>query len=354
MKRHTVAGFIGIFLVSLSVWQIWSAGKGLDILQVQRDAVPVTIVIPKAGPRDEMPVVLLGHGFAGSGVFMRAFAYPLAYAGYAAVLWDFDGHGRNPNPLPSSASGGDLVQNAEAALAAALSLGIGDPSRVAILGHSMGSGVAMTFGQRYPHTAATIAVSPVGTQVTPELPRNLLLLAGENEPAFQRNAQLRLVEAGGSGGSFQAGTARQMQVIPMVEHISIVFSPLTHRAAVEWLDAVFGVQPSAVAYTDRRVIWYGLGVLGALLAAVGFIPPSQTRSDKTPTTRRSLLSLLVGALGATLLLWGLDLVGLSLARSFGLVVGGYLLVWFSLAGTLALLILDQWRDWLEILRIWFS
>ncbi len=57
------------------------------------------------------------------------------------------GHGANPRPLPSSTQGGSLVANAEAALAEAERRGLVAPGRVAILGHSMGSGVALEFGQ---------------------------------------------------------------------------------------------------------------------------------------------------------------------------------------------------------------
>ena len=151
-------------------------------------------------------------------------------------------------------------------------LGLADTGRVAILGHSMGSGVALSFGQRYPATAATIAVSPVGTAVTPSLPRNLLLMAGSLEPGFVANAEKRLAEAGGAGGDPSQGTGRRLQIIPNVEHISILFSPLAHATALQWLDATFGPQPGAAPYTDARVAWFGLGALGTLLAAATLVP----------------------------------------------------------------------------------
>ena len=340
-----IIGTLSLILLGFSVWQIVSAGNGLNILHTQRNDVPITIVIPKNRAQNDLPVVLIGHGFAGSSVIMRGFAFPLAYAGYAAVLWDFDGHGRNPHSLAVSNSGGDLLENAETALAGTLSLGIGDASQIAILGHSMGSGVAMNFGQQNPDTKATIAVSPVGTMVTPELPHNLLLLAGENEPSFVQNAELRLEEAGGPGGDFREGTARKMQIIPWVEHITIVFSSTAHQAAVDWLNAAFGIQPGAVDYKDRRIIWYGLGISSVLLAALCFIPPTQPAQVPVRSLVRRLLALVGGGIGATLLLRLAEAAGVNLTGSFGLIVGGYLLVWFALAGILALLILGQWRLW---------
>ncbi len=206
----------------------------------------------------------------------------------------------------------------------------------------MGSGVALTFGQVHPGTAATIAVSPVGQPVTAELPRNLLLLAGELEPPFLDNARERLDEAGGPGGDHAAGTARDLVAIPAVEHISILFSPAAHAAARDWLDATFGPQPGARDYTDRRILWYGLGVLGALVFGAGLAPlVAEPLAEPVAqrTLGRRLAALAGGALGASLLLWLAGLAGLELRSLLGLQVGGYLMIWFALAGVLSLLIL---------------
>ena len=87
-------------------------------------------------------------------------------------------------------------------------------------------------------------------------------------------------------------------------------------------------------------------MLGALLAALALVPGTYpSRAALQPVWRR-LLALLAGALSATLLLWALERAGLSLAGSLGLLVGGYSLVWFLLAGLLAILFLGGWRDWL--------
>ena len=41
----------------------------------------------------------MAHGFAGSRQLMLGYGYTLAQAGYAILLWDFAGHGANPQPL---------------------------------------------------------------------------------------------------------------------------------------------------------------------------------------------------------------------------------------------------------------
>jgi pimeloyl-ACP methyl ester carboxylesterase len=341
-------GIFGLLLVLPSVWQLAAATRGLEITNIRSAAPPLTIIAPKEGEPSSRPLVLIGHGFAGSSVIMRGFALTLAHAGYTAVLWDFDGHGTNPQPLASDMRSGALLANAEAALAEAQERGFGEPGREppepgsAILGHSMGSGVALLFGQEHPETAATIAVSPAGQPVTPELPRNLLLMAGTLEASFLRNAEERLAEAGGLGGDPAMSTARKLVAVPGVEHISILFSPTAHAAAREWLDAAFGPQSGAKDFTDRRILWYGLGLLGTLLAAIA-VAPLVAETASASTAKRPLWwrlgALTGGALGATLTLWLAGKAGLGLRTLLGLQVGGYLLFWFGVAGLIGLLLL---------------
>ncbi|HSF81323.1 MAG TPA: alpha/beta fold hydrolase [Anaerolineales bacterium] len=351
MKRsHWVLIAAGVLLVGLTLWQFNAAQAGLQISHWSSDGLPLTRISPAGLATDQRPLVLIGHGFAGSRAVMRSFALALAHAGYEVVLWDFTGHGANPRPLPEIRGG--LEGDALAALQAAQAIGLGGSGQVAILGHSMGSGAALTFGQVRPETSATIAVSPVGVSVTPELPRNLLLMAGSLEAPFIRNAENLLAQAGGAGGNPSAGTARQLVVIPGVEHITILFSPSAHDAARQWLEAVFGLQPGAAAYTDRRLLWYGLGLAGTLLLLWGLAPllsgmreaVSVENELRLPALWRRLIALLGGALGATILLWFFGRAGVQLRGLLGLQVGGYLLIWFGVAGLLACLLLGRWPD----------
>jgi hypothetical protein len=152
-----------------------------------------------------------------------------------------------------------------------------------------------------------------------------------------RNAEQRLDEAGGPGGDLTDGTARKLSIIPGVEHISILFSPTAHAAARAWLDATFGTQSEARDYVDRRVLWYGLGLIGTLLiaAALGSLVTSTPPSQPPRPLRQGLVALSGGALGATLAMWFLSKIGLELSDLLGLVVGGYLLLWFAFAGLAA-------------------
>jgi pimeloyl-ACP methyl ester carboxylesterase len=305
----------------------------------------VTLISPESDVGINRPLVLIGHGAAGSRVIMRGYALTLAHAGYNVALWDFSGHGDNPQPLPVDRDAGALVADAEAALRTAADNGF-PVERAAVLGHSMGSGVALTYGMLHPETMATIAVSPVDRPVTEDLPRNLLLIAGEYESSFIHNAAKLLLDAGGPGGDLQAGTARRIEIIPSVEHITILFSSTAHKAARSWLDGIFGSQLGAEDYTDRRMLLYLVGLAGTLLFFWSFAPLVDNLNARIIETAefsiwRRIGALILGALGATGILYVLSQAGLELTNLLGLLVGGYLLVWFAIAGALSIVLLGR-------------
>lgn len=334
-----ITGGLGLVILLAAIWNLSAAQQGLRVIHLPEAQPPITFILPENADPATRPLVLIGHGLAGSGQLMRGFALTLAHAGYVTAIWDFNGHGANPQPLDSTRDSGSLLTNAEVVLAEAEREGLGAPGKVAILGHSMGSGVALNFGQVQPETLATIAVSPVNVPVTPSLPRNLLLMAGSLEGSFVQNAEKILAAAGGEGGDLAAGTARKLVIIPRVEHVSILFKPQTHQTARQWLDSVFGQQPGAQDYVDLRIFWFALGVLGTVLVSAAWIPSTAPQPVAIRPLGRRLLAITVGALGATLILGLVGLAGLRLSQFFGLLVGGYLLLWFAASGLFALLIL---------------
>jgi len=341
-RKHTVLYSIGVILVLFSAWQIHRAQAGLQVIKIPASSPPVTVIAPANVTMPSRPAVMIAHGFAGSQVLMRGFTLTLAHAGYTTIAWDFDGHGSNPHPFDLSPESADLLQNAEAALSAAQASGLVDIQNVAILGHSMGSGVALEYATTHHATRATIAVSPVAQVVTPLLPHDLLLMAGSLEPQFVSSAQRILAQAGGPNKNFADGIARQLVVIPNVEHISILFSPTAHTAARSWLDDTFGIQPGAQDYSDRRILWFGLGIIGFLFlsrAILASLPAGISQTVRQSPGWLRLLALLLGSLLATTLLWLVSLAGVHISQLLGLVVGGYILVWFGLAGLFSLVIL---------------
>jgi dienelactone hydrolase len=251
---------IAVLLIVFSWWQIAAARAGLIVQSLSRNDIPMLYVAPARSQK--VPGVLVAHGFAGSKQLMLGYAYTLAHAGYAVMLWDFGGHGANHKPLARLSLQTDL----DTAYKALLAQPEVDPQRLAVLGHSMGSGAAMTAAildrDRF---AATVAISPTKAAVTPQVPANLQLQAGNWEPRFVANAQQLLQQAGGEN------RGRSLVIVPNAEHITILFRHASHQAAKTWFDRAFGIQTPS-NYIDDRMTWYGLHLFAWLLVLATVAP----------------------------------------------------------------------------------
>lgn len=326
---------LAILLVVSSWLGIAQARSGLEVRTLQREGIPLLYLVPQGAKA--VPGVLVAHGFAGSKQLMLGYGHVLAHAGYAVMLWDFDGHGANGTRLQRY----ELQKNLDVALQALLEQPQVDASRLALLGHSMGSGIVMTASLRSPDRfAATVAVSPTGANVTPQAPRNLQLQAGSGEGNFVGNAERLLAQAGGENANLAAGQGRELVVIPGVEHITILFSDGSHQAALRWLNATFGqkndsqsVDVTGQHYRDRRMVWYGLHLLGWLVGLAAIAPlltQAQTHAIKVNPLRRwagLIAAPLAATAGLVLLSQRVDLQALG-----GVQVGGAVGVWFLIAG----------------------
>jgi dienelactone hydrolase len=318
---------LATILIVLSWLGITTARTGLNVRSLEREGVPLLYLAPQSA--QAAPGVLVAHGFAGSKQLMLGYGHVLAQAGYAVMLWDFDGHGANPTRLQRY----ELQQNLDVALEALVEQPEVDRSRLALLGHSMGSGIAMTAAIQNPDRfAATVAVSPTGARVTAQAPANLQLQAGSGEGGFITNAQKLLAQAGGANSNLATGKGRELVIVPNVEHITILFSDMSHQAARRWLDATFGsIRESQ--YVDRRMGWYGLHLLGWLMGLAA-IAPLFAKED-SPLLTASPVQRWVG-LGLAPFVATAGLIGLSqrfdLQDLGGVQVGGAVGVWFLIAG----------------------
>lgn len=329
---------MALLLVALSWYGVVVARAGLVVRSLEQDGVPMLYVAPQQG--EKIPGVLVAHGFAGSKQLMLGYAHVLAHAGYAVMLWDFGGHGANAAQRERFS----LEQNLDIADAALRSQPEVDPSRLALLGHSMGSGAVMSTGIRnLDRFAATVAVSPTGAAVTPQVPRNLQLQAGSWEGGFVSNAKRLLVAAGGENGNLAEGQGRAFVLIPNAEHITILFRNASHQAARRWLDATFGISHIS-NYVDLRMIWYGLHLV-AWLIVLGAVAPALAFSYSCAGTVKVLAfkrwgGLLLAPLMASAVLTLVSRV-VEIQSLGGLLVGGAVGIWFFVAGVVWLSILSD-------------
>jgi pimeloyl-ACP methyl ester carboxylesterase len=322
---------LSLAAVAFAWWRAAGLEDGLQTRRFEREGVPL-IYLAAEGAED-LPGVVIAHGFSGSKQIMLGYGYTLSRAGYAVMLLDFAGHGANEQPM--DAEGDSLQRNLEVAYRALIEMPQVDPSRLVLLGHSMGSGAVMQAGIEHPQRfQAVIAISPTDADVTQTRPPNLMLQAGSLERPFVDNALDLLARAGGPSQAFAAGRARTFEEIANVEHITILFSPASQDLAIDWLNQSFGLS-NAAGYRDLRMAWYGLHLAGwlSLLLALRPLLAAGIVANRRRSPLRQWLALPLGVLAAIVLL---ALAGrwTDLSGFLGILVGGVLAIWLLIMGGL--------------------
>jgi len=296
-------------------------------------ATPVHVYLPDTpGDPGAMPGVVVAHGFAGSARLMHAWSLALAHAGFVVVAPDLPGHGSNPAPLVRGPGG--LAGSIDAAIDHLVGIPVVDGARIGLLGHSMGSGAVLERGIRRPELVrAVVAVSPTDAAVDARLPRDLLLLAGANEPRFVANAVSLLERAGGEGGvpgAEDEGEARSLIVVPRVEHVSILFSRAAQDASIDWFAAALDHVPATRAARGPLTGWVLLAV--GLLVLWQVIGMSTTTPAPAPQRRSGAwLALPVGGVAATASLV-IIVRSIELPDLLGVLVAGEVGLWFLMTG----------------------
>jgi hypothetical protein len=276
----------GVLLLAAGVFGLIVAGRDLRSESVRVGGVPVEIV-RTAGGAAQRPVVVVAHGYAGSGRLMRPFADTLARRGYVVALPDVAGHAGNTRPFTD-------VTEAERDLAAVVRYVRDrpdvDPGRVALLGHSMGAAAVVRAGAADQRIAATVAIS-LGDGEAAALrpgPRRLLLMAGGLEPAG-----LTPIADEAVAGTDDGRTVR----VPYVEHVGVLYADRTHREAAQWLDDALGNRPARpVVEAKRRIGAGGLLLPGALvLVIVALARPLAGHPPRTARLRPPPFAVWAGA-----------------------------------------------------------
>ncbi len=331
---------LALALAALSALMLERGRGGVLATPLAVGTTPATVWrLPDADPA---PVVIIAHGFAGSRQLMDSFSLTLAQAGYIAVSFDFQGHGRNPVPMSGDVTRIDgttlaLMDELARVTDAALALP-GADGRVALLGHSMASDIVVRQAIRDPRVQATVAVSMFSTAVTATAPRNLIVIAGAGEGLLAAEAlrALHLTDpAAGFGqtvGTPAQGTARRAVLAPGVEHVGVLYSATAMRESRAWLDAAFG-RASDTPLRPRGG-WIALLIISTV--ALGWPLAALTRRMRPATPPLGLAPLpfwraaLIPPLATPLLLSFFD------TRFLPVLVADYLALHFLVMGLMAL------------------
>ncbi|MHB8463873.1 MAG: alpha/beta hydrolase [Acidimicrobiales bacterium] len=266
------------------------------------------------------PLVVIAHGYSADQQIMSTFARSLARAGYAALTFDFRGHGSN-----TAAFKGDLRGDLRAVLDWALASPNIDAGRIAVLGHSMGAGAALDFGTIDPRVKAVIPISGGYVLNNARVPPHVLFVSAAHDPGFIRHRQAELAD------ELQGRTDVQSVKIGGTDHVTVVWSGKTVKAVVGFLDHSFGTPADRVSSgrNDPRlgtVVLYlavALGLIGMLGLVIG-----RTVKPLEPTGTGGAW-LLVGAV-----LFTMPLLAAGGYNVLPLGAGQPLAVSFALAGAL--------------------
>jgi len=281
---HWLVLVLGTAAVAAGLWQLLEPRRGLHIATTSVDSVPITIFAPAKPDGQPEPTVVIGHGFAGSRQLMQPFALTLAASGYRAITFDFPGHGDHPAPLKGEI-GTDrrvdlLLESLSKVVDHARTLSQGERP-LALLGHSMAGDIAVRYTDGATDIAALVAVSPyLSRDMGADGPPNVLFVYGGLEPgiileqgreavAAVAGVQPSAIEPGRTYGSFADGGARQLVIADGVEHIGVLYSPVSLTAARDWLNQAFGRDDDDRSQAPPATIGGGLGLyyLGVMLLA---------------------------------------------------------------------------------------
>jgi pimeloyl-ACP methyl ester carboxylesterase len=316
---------------------------------------------------------------------MSVQARSLARAGYAVVVPELRGHGRNRVPFAFRTLDrpAGLLDDLDAAVLYARTRPHFDAERVAVAGYGMGAAAALAYGGREPSVSAIVGISGGGFPAGPYPVPNVLLVWAAGEPD-DRRARYREIGAELAGlqrlvldrtyGEPARGTGVRLSEVEATDHLTVPYSTETSRRVLYWLRATLGpgIGKGQEPVLDGRFGWSALGFLAAavvlwgLVAAIApMLPRGSLPAVLSPLGNLTvlvvglLISLLLFAAGDAVatpgpfgfipLAAGRDLIG------FLAVSGGMIWVWLTLRGQISTRGLGELRSyWSAGLLLLFS
>ncbi len=277
-------------LTATAIFVLEDAGRDLEITSDRIGDTPITIY------NGQGPTVVVGHGFAGSRQFMRAYSLAIAKAGYRVVTFDFLGHGRHPLPMSGDVNSVEGTTRLLVEQTLSVINGISPQAAVAVVGHSMATDVFVRTALTAPEQVGpVILISAFSEAISETHPPNMLIINGEWEGGLRRFARttLEMIEAGAVEGTtiVQEGISRRAVFAPATEHISVLYSRSGQQEAVQWLNAYFNRDLSPPIPISGPWILIMLGGLVSLAWPLSLILPQRSNLDAEQLSRWQIIVL---------------------------------------------------------------
>ena len=248
------------------------------------------LYVPRSATQENpRPAVLALHGFQNDKETQDAFAIELSRRGFVVLALDQYGHGSSGGEMALSEQ--DPTLGGNAAYRYLKVQPFVDPTRMGVIGHSMGAGAAIAVAEANPeHRAVNAQCGPAGNA---EL-NNLLLTQArfeeflsfrENMPTVEnlttnvnRVSALGLSEAASwdtTFGSFGAGSARRQTLINTV-HPGVTHNRKAVAEAITWLNLALndGFKDDSWIEPEQQIfMWKEILTLLALLLSLTSLMP---------------------------------------------------------------------------------
>ncbi len=315
---HLVIGSLAACLVTFSIYKLEATREGLSIQQLDEGTTPATLY---SGPGEHRPLIIVSHGFAGSRQLMQAISLTLARAGYDALAFDFEGHGRNPVPMRGDIESIDgttrrFIDETKRVIAAGLKA-TGWQGSVGLIGHSMASDIVIRTAIEDERTGPVIAISMYSEAVTAAEPKKLLMISGQFETRLRAVAleRLKMIAPGAQAGETveNAGVTRRTATAPYVEHVGVLFSNKTLDEIRNWLDLHYdrNSDPATDALIGKWIALLIIALPALAWSLSALLPNRQIATGDIPP-KTFLTACLVPALLTPLIATQIDLTFLPI------------------------------------------
>jgi pimeloyl-ACP methyl ester carboxylesterase len=282
-------------------------------------------VTMKPGTPMNAPVAILVHGFSGNRIMMRMIALALAEDGFICASLDLRGHGSSEGSMSGLMIGpGNFSNDVNAVIVTLHANGIGNTSRLVLIGHSMGGGVVLSLGAKLASVKAVIAIEAAASPsyVNTTNPENLLLVMSTgdsviNDTAIRATFYKSINNTAGNANTVYdiSGNRRELFVVGGIDHLSVLYTTVVVAEVVKWATTyVLGaeqpltISPEVIALAAYVSIAGGVIIIISALALLYDALQPKKRKLETPakTDIRRVLALgiaailLAGTLGSIL------------------------------------------------------
>ena len=323
-----------LFLLFLVVFMVFTiSGHALKfayvleekiVFKTQTYDIQCLHIIPRDYNKRLNVAILMWHGLLAHKETLHSIGIELAKVGFDVYICDLPGHGESSGwltvtftyPMNLSSAATEVLLNLLPPSESVLEFLEKKYEKIIVVGHSLGGGLSLLLSIYHTNKIiSTILIAPVipSVNVTKSIPKNLLILLGENDEIFsvkdymnfiKKACEREDIKIGYIYGSFANGTAREFSLVEGVDHLTILYHPNALRKIVNWSLCSIGMQSVVILTEHIRVLFLALGFLSGVFALLfGIIVLSNSlgifsgfkRFPNTKMVKRSIAAAIIWA-----------------------------------------------------------